>query len=371
MSSGGSEPGRRAKRKDAGRRSPRRFPLFLFASLFIVVAAAAAVTFLYRPDIPADKLEERYAKAPSRFAEVEGLRIHYRVQGAAGNTGEERHRAPLVLLHGTFASLHTWEGWVEKLGDERAIITLDLPGFGLTGPDPTGDYSTERAVYILNTFLEEIGVFDGGKIHLGGNSLGGRIAWNYALAHPSRCASLILVDAAGYRGRHDRSTQADWQDQPDRQDRQGRQGRQDQSPAIFRLARIPWIAGVLSRFTPKFLFRMNLEQVYGRPERIDREVLTRYYLLNRRVGNRDAFLKRVSQPSGGYPPEQIEEIGLPTLIIWGGKDRWIPPAHARWFHEEIEGSQMVVFPDAGHVPMEEIPKRSAEAVDDFLENLGS
>jgi pimeloyl-ACP methyl ester carboxylesterase len=326
-------------------------PLLLRTAAVVLTAPLLLAALAFRPDIPKEKLLDPWADHPSQFAEIrtpEGdiLEIHYRDQGSGTGT-------PLVLIHGTFASLHTWEGWIRELGDTHRIITLDLPGFGLTGPDPSDDYSTDRTVMLVHRFLEEIGAFETdsailpGTIHIGGNSLGGRIAWNWALRYPQQCSSLILVNAAGYRD-------------PDRR-----------SPLVFTLA-----AGVadgpagliLSRLTPRFLYKTNLEEVYGDPGRIDPALVERYYRLNRREGNREAFLKRTLLQEPDRSAE-IAELELPTLILWGDRDRWIPPEHAYRFHRDIKGSELVIFPDAGHVPMEEIPLESAAAVRSFLAGL--
>ncbi|UCH10746.1 MAG: alpha/beta fold hydrolase, partial [Fidelibacterota bacterium] len=114
------------------------------------------------------------------------MEVHIRDQG----TGPA-----VVLLHGMFSSLHTWDGWVEALQDSFRMIRLDLPGFGLTGPRPDADYSLSEYVGFMDALLDELGVE---RAILVGNSLGGGIAWEYSLAHPSRVEGLILIDAVGY-----------------------------------------------------------------------------------------------------------------------------------------------------------------------------
>ena len=166
--------------------------VFVIVVILLLVGAG-----MFRADIPLDELKSVYARGPSRFIDIGELEIHYRDQGP-------QNTAPLVLLHGAFSSLHTWEAWVEQLSRDRRVITLDLPGFGLTGPDPSGDYSVDRTVDLLHLFLREIGVLcelgvGENSVHIGGNSLGGQVAWNYALAFPEHTASLVLVDSSGYR----------------------------------------------------------------------------------------------------------------------------------------------------------------------------
>ncbi len=311
--------------------------------IFLILLLTAA---FYRPDISAERIEALYADSPaSRFVTIDGVRIHYRDNRP--ENGSASGKRPLVLLHGTFASLHTWEGWIEELDNEQRIITLDLPGFGLTGPDPSGDYSMERTLFILDRFLDAVGAFNGGdsRIHIGGNSLGGSIAWNFVLAYPDQCASLILIDSAGY---HENT---------------------DPPPLIFRLARMRLPGTLLSRFTPKFLFRILLRQVYGNPEQLEESTVERYYLINRREGNRTAFLSRTQQTGDPDTSEEIPTIALPTLILWGEKDRWISPKAGRRFNSEIPDSSLVLFAEAGHVPMEEQPVQTAEELRLFLSPL--
>lgn len=335
-------------------RKPKRnlvriaLPVLLLLAVIVLIMLA-----LWRAEIPAEELEAVYAPSPpSRFMEIEGLRIHYRDQGPDGL--QAPGAGSIVLLHGTFASLHTWEDWVRQLKGEYRLITLDLPGFGLTGPDPGGDYSMERTTWLIHSFLERVGALDDNPLHLGGNSLGGRIAWEFALEYPEIPASLILIDAAGYES-------------------------QSPPPAIIRLATAPGIGNLLSRLTPKFLFRANLEGAYGDPGRFTDATLTRYYELNRREGNRRAILDRLGgghrtddgegNPDSSYGGNRIAELAsleIPCLIMWGEKDSWIPVEQAHRFHADIPDSTLAIISGAGHVPMEEMPEESASILLEFL-----
>src|SRR6202171_338422 len=151
----------------------------------LLLVAAVAIAAMVCPDIPLTALLPEYGAAPSKFVEIEGMRIHYRDEGAG---------SPLVLLHGFGSSLYTWDGWVRQLAGTRRLIHLDLPGFGLTGPAPDGDYRTERYAHVVAALLDRLGVE---RIDVAGNSMGGRTALMFALAHPERVRKLILVDAGG------------------------------------------------------------------------------------------------------------------------------------------------------------------------------
>lgn len=294
---------------------------------------AGFVALNWGPDRPLDELKARWAPPPSQFVELDGLSVHLRDQGRRDDP------EPVVLLHGTSASLHTWEGWVTELAKQRRVISLDLPGFGLTGPFPDGDYRLERYTGFLLSLLDRLQV---PRAVLVGNSFGGQLAWRFALAHPERSARLVLVDAAGYP-RNAESV-----------------------PIGFRLAGVPALAPVMSRLLPRAMIESSLRNVYGDPDKVDDELVERYYQLTLREGNRQALRQRFAQAPSGELHERIGELQLPTLIIWGGRDRLIPPDNAERFAADIAGSQLVLFDDLGHVPQEEDPQRTVAVLLAFL-----
>jgi pimeloyl-ACP methyl ester carboxylesterase len=138
--------------------------------LVLGVALLGALWWLWTPDRPRAALEARHAAPPSAFVEVEGVRFHLRDTGP-------RDAPAVLLLHGFGSSLHTWEDWARAMEAERRVVRLDLPGFGLTGADPTGDYSDTRAVLLLAALLDRLGL---PRVDLVGSSMGGRIAWRFA-----------------------------------------------------------------------------------------------------------------------------------------------------------------------------------------------
>ncbi|MBA4245607.1 MAG: alpha/beta hydrolase [Pseudomonas sp.] len=294
---------------------------------------AGFVALNWAPDRPLDELKARWAPPPSQFVELDVLSVHLRDQGRRDDP------EPIILLHGTSASLHTWEGWVTELAKQRRVISLDLPGFGLTGPFPDGDYRLERYTDFLLTLLDRLQV---SRAVLVGNSFGGQLAWRFALAHPERSARLVLVDAAGYPRKA------------------------ESVPIGFRLAGVPALAPVMSRLLPRAMIESSLRNVYGDPDKVDDELVERYYQLTLREGNRQALRQRFAQAPSGELHERIGELQLPTLIIWGGRDRLIPPDNAERFAADIAGSQLVLFDDLGHVPQEEDPQRTVAVLLAFL-----
>lgn len=307
----------------------RRRPLRVLATLLllVVVAVLAAGASMIRLDKPLDELA-RYAGPASRFLTIEGMDIHVRDEGRG---------PPLVLLHGTGASLHTWDGWVEAMKGHRRLVRLDLPGFGLTGPAPDGDYRPERYARTVAAVMDQLAI---PRADVAGNSLGGRVALTLALDHPGRVRKLILIDAGGYA--------------------------EPSPPLLFRMARNP-VGRVLLRYlTPEVLVRRNLREVYGDPDRLTEATVHRYQDLARRAGNREALVARLNGPDAPLLAGRLGELTLPVLIQWGEKDRWIPLAHGEGFQRGIAGSQLAIYPDAGHVPMEEIPAITARDADAFL-----
>jgi pimeloyl-ACP methyl ester carboxylesterase len=303
----------------------------------LLIFTALAVGLSHAPDRPVETLVARWAPAPSDFIEVKGQLVHLRDEGPRGDP------APIVLLHGTSASLHTWEGWVKTLKVQRRIISFDLPGFGLTGPfagqytpdDYRGDTYARFVIDLLDALQLPHAV-------LGGNSLGGEIAWRVATLAPERVERLILVDAVGPPFTP------------------------EAVPIGFMAARLPVLGWISQHLTPRELVADSVASVYGDPSRVSAPLVDRYYELTLREGNRRALNRRLNQMVIGEDAERIAQVKQPTLILWGARDRLIPPAVGRDFAQRIAGSQLVVLEGLGHVPQEEDPVRSVEPVKAFL-----
>jgi pimeloyl-ACP methyl ester carboxylesterase len=305
----------------------------LFVLLVAIgVFALAGVLATWAPDRSVKQLSERWALPPSSFLPVNGMQVHLRDEGPREDPN------PIVLLHGTSDSLHTWAGWSEDLRRQRRVIRFDLPAFGLTGPDPRSDYSIAAYVRFVTAVVDTLGVK---SFVLAGNSLGGQIAWATAVAHPERVVSLVLVDAAGYP-------------------------LQPQSvPIGFRVARTPGLRKVMEFVLPRGVVQESLRNVYGDPSKVSSELVDRFYELTLRQGNRAALGSRMEQKLSG-DESQIKTLKVPTLIVWGAKDRLIPLENGRRFAADIRNSQLVVFDNLGHVPQEEDAQATVKAVRQFL-----
>lgn len=281
-----------------------------------------------RADRSAAELTRTYGGPTSHFVMIDGVRVHYRDEGS----GE-----PILLIHGTSSSLHTWDAWTRVMSTHRRVLRLDLPGFGLTGPAPDHIYTSRRYATLVGHFLDRMGV---ARADVAGNSLGGRVALEFTLAQPTRVRKLILVDAAGLSGHR--------------------------PPPIFRLVRTPGLGGIVEYVTPRFMVERNVEQVYGDPSLITDALVDRYHALLLREGNRHALVERLTGPQDQELDARLREVHVPTLLLWGGRDVWIPLSFGRRFARGIVGSELHVYPNAGHVPMEESPTETVRDAEAFL-----
>jgi pimeloyl-ACP methyl ester carboxylesterase len=298
------------------------------AALVLGVFVVLLLVLGFHADRSASELEARYATPPSRFVEVDGLRVHYRDRGSG---------PALVLLHGSNSSLFTWEGWVERLAPTHRVITLDLPGHGLTGPDPRERYSAAEMAEVVDAFASKLGL---DRFAIGGNSMGGSVAWHYALAHPERVDKLILVDAGGLPHREPR-------------------------PPALRVASLPILGRLVRWETPRFAVAASVRDVYGDRAKVTDDIIDRYYALLLRDGNREATRERLQRKDDSLSA-RIGEIQAPTLILWGTEDRWIWPKYGEQFRDRIPGAKLVKLPGLGHIPMEEDPAASVAPVLAFL-----
>jgi pimeloyl-ACP methyl ester carboxylesterase len=299
----------------------------------IALAGAIFIAANWAPERSVADLQGRWAPPPSTFIDVGGLKVHVRDEGPRDD------QSPIVLLHGSGSSLHAWDGWAQALAGSRRVIRFDIAGFGLTGPSLDGRYSPENDIRLVIGVLDKLGV---AHCVLGGNSLGGAIAWRTALAHPARVDKLILVDAGGYPS-------------------------QSLSvPFGVQLMRLPAVSTLIEHTLPRFLVEQGYRNIYGDPSKVTPEQIERSIELTQRAGNRRAIIERARRRQPGLMAERIRELKVPTLIIWGGRDRLIPPGDAERFHRDIAGSTLVVFDDLGHAPEEEDPARTVATVKRFL-----
>ena len=296
-------------------------------SLSAITAFLIIVIAIYwKNDIDLNELKDKYAYPSSSFISIDGINVHYRDVGK----GEA-----ILLIHGTGASLHTWEKWIDILSPGYRVISFDLPGFGLTGPDPNHNYQISRYTAILDSLMVKLKV---DSFHIAGNSLGGLVAWRYTTQFPQKILTLNLIDAAGLP-------------QPGKK-----------PPFIFQLAKLPVLSTLMQKVTPKSIIENSMLDVYKNDQLVTEKLIDRYFELSLREGNRTAFVKRMSQLNEKLDINDLKKITAPVLIQWGKDDRWIPLAKGYEFKKIIPKAELKIY-DSGHVPMEENPM---ETVEDYM-----
>ena len=283
--------------------------------------------------IPMHKLKDKYRNEKSCDIELYGNTIHYRSEG-------NPEGKVLLLLHGLVSGLQTWNGWIHELKDTYHLIRLDLPGFGLTGPSKIA-YSKELWINTIHELTKQLSIE---TFSIAGNSLGGYIAWNYALKYPNQVERLILIDPVGYP---------------------------QKMPFSIWFFSLPVIGESVNLSIPKFIFTHNVRQVYGDKNRITQKTIDFYYDMALRPGAAKAYItifrilrSRCNDQTLG---EKIPLIQCPTLLMWGDKDVWVPVELAYRWKKDLPDAQLILYPGVGHVPMEEIPQQSAHDAKQFIE----
>uniref|UniRef100_UPI003F7274C8 alpha/beta fold hydrolase n=1 Tax=Polymorphobacter sp. TaxID=1909290 RepID=UPI003F7274C8 len=318
---------------------PVRWLRRLALAVLVLLGLIAALLVAGRvPDREAATLVARYAGPTSRFVTLSpGTTIHLRDEGP-------RDALPVLLLHGSNASLHTWEPWTRRLvAAGYRVISFDFPAHGLSGAVPDRDYSNAAYVRIVEAVVAELGLE---RFALGGNSMGGGIAWMYAVAHPGKVAALILVDATG------------------------KPAPEGSSPPLgFRLARVPVAREILATVTPRFIIDRSLRQSVSVQSIVTPAMVDRYWELLLYPGNREATLDRFSQYSPPPDAEALRRLTVPALVLWGAEDRLIPVEVAEWFSERLPNARVSILSGVGHIPMEEAPDRSLAPVLDLLRSV--
>ncbi|HXC55554.1 MAG TPA: alpha/beta hydrolase [Rhizomicrobium sp.] len=332
-----------------------RWILILIVAILALLGVGAYL--LSAPDIPRAVLEAKYATPPSQFVELSyastlppasgvsdtratdpnvTARAHYRVRGPVD--------APvLLLLHGSNASLFTWEPWSKTLSDHFRVVSVDLPGHGLTGATANHDYTAAGMVNFVAAFADKLGLK---SFALAGNSMGGGVAARFAETYPARVSALILVDAGGMPTKMG-----------------------DHVPIAFKLLRQSWAQSLLAHLNPRPLVREGLNDAIVHKAVLTEKMIDLYTDMALLEGSRQATFERFNQFGGGdanYVKDHVGALKMPVLILWGEEDHLIPVAAAHLWNKALPGSKLIVYPATGHIPMEEVADRSATDVRAFL-----
>jgi pimeloyl-ACP methyl ester carboxylesterase len=305
----------------------KRIGLGIAAAIAVLLLAAAA--WLWTPDKPLRTLEAKYLRSPTDMIEIAGTRLHVRDDGP-------KTAPAIIMIHGFGSSLQTWEPWAKLLDHNYRVVRFDLPGSGLSSPDPRGDYTDARTISILLALMDRLGI---AKASLIGNSIGGRIAWTFAAEHPDRVDTLVLISPDGFA-----------------------------SPGFEygHAPKVPATLGLMRYVLPKALLRASLKPAYGDPSALSDQTVSRYYDLMLAPGVRQALLCRMKETVLVDPRPLLERIEAPVLLLWGERDGMIPFSNAQAYLKYLPNARLVGLPDLGHVPQEEAPDKSLRPVLAFL-----
>jgi pimeloyl-ACP methyl ester carboxylesterase len=299
------------------------------------------------PPTPADGPD------PYGNPDPEWLRIDWRehlrqidVVGASANYVEMGEGPPLVFIHGLSGC---WQNWLENISHfarSHRVIAFDLPGFGAS-PMPPWELTIPAYGRFVRDFCERLGI---DRCSLVGNSMGGFIASEVAITDPGRVDDLTLVSAAGIT----------W-------------ARARREPAEM-LARVGRAAAPLAlRFELSAIRRPKIRDrafggVFFDPNNLRRELLWENVVpAFQSPGYFDSMRNLV-----GYDiRERLEDIGVPTLVVWGRNDHVVPVPAALSYKKRIgDNAELVIFDHCGHVPQMERPVRFNRLLEGFLAREG-
>ena len=282
-----------------------------------------------------------------RWVIVDGARVNTIELGAEHQSQDGRHAGqPLVFVHGLSGS---WPNWLEQLpafADQHRVIALDLPGFGYS-PMPNESISISGYARMLDQLLDKLEIDAAAVV---GNSMGGFIGAELAIAFPQRVERLVLVSAAGI------STH-------------GHRGSVRVLPAMRRLERIlmasgAWAASKSDAVTRRARLRdAALGVVVRHPSRLPAALAAEQV----RGAGKPGFIQGLEAVLHYEIRDRLREIACPTLIVWGDSDRLINVRDADVFAELIGNSRKVVFEDTGHMAMLERPQAFNALLQDFLD----
>jgi pimeloyl-ACP methyl ester carboxylesterase len=290
-----------------------------------------------RRDQAAASLEDRLGLPRAQFVRFGRDLVRYRDEPASA-IGQ----APtVVMLHGGNLSLESWDGLSERLGGRARRIAVDLPGHGLTGATTERNYSVPGMVTFIEAFTRAIGLDH--SFALIGHSMGGHLAWRYAIAHPGRVARLVLIAPGGIAAP------------------EGPQGR------AFRLAATLRGRLLLRAFNSRKKLEAGLREVFCDKAQVTTEMVNRMWAMGQRLGVRAASISRLRTPS--FEPSMIarlSEIKVPVLLLWGEDDRVFPLDLSQAFINAIPSARLIPFERCGHFPMMEAADRSGTEILNFL-----
>jgi len=271
-----------------------------------------------------------------RYVHVDSVRARYWELGAG---------APVLLIHGLGASVETWEETLRVLAKTHHVYAVDLVGFGYSDK-PAADYTVDYLVDFIRGFMDVAGLEQATLI---GHSLGGALVLRLAILHPDRASKLVLVDSAGLSRKVGLG---------------------------LRLASLPLVGELLLRPSPEKT-RQALKPFFHDPILLTGAFVDLNYDLITQPGAQAAYLSTVRSLASVFGARRhigdgiiarLEEIRVPTLVIWGAQDAIVPVAHAEIARDRIANAQIHILPECGHMPMMEKTEEFHRLVGRFLVN---
>ncbi len=287
----------------------------------LLIGLCGIAAWLYTPDRPRPWLEARYLRKPQDLITIEGQQLHVRDLGFKVGVSNQ---PTLVLIHGFAASLHSYDLWADELARDYRVVLIDLPGQGLSGPDPTGDYSISESVSVISHVLDHLALVN---VTLIGHSMGGQMAWTLAGSVDPRIARLVLIAPAGF---------------------------ESTDQAYGQTVNLPGFVNLLEWCLPRILVAQGLAGAFGDPQRLTDSIIDRFWNLLRAPGNRHATIERLRQYKIADPVPMLRNIQIPTLIMWGTSDQLIPVSNAADYMQHLAHATLRTYDGIGHVPMEEL-----------------
>jgi pimeloyl-ACP methyl ester carboxylesterase len=306
----------------------RLIKLFLSLCLLILLAVGCA-----RIPAPSGNLDNSWGKR--KVFDYNGVKINYYDSGQG---------PPIILLHGFGACAYTWRFLIPPLAEQHRVFTIDLKGYGLSDKPADGHYAVADQAEMVADFIRRQDLHD---LVIMGHSMGGGVTLMTYLklreTDPGRIKKLVLIDSAGYP---------------------------QKMPKFIALAKIPGLNAVLSKLlSPRFATTLVLKKSYYDKDKITEEQIDTYAY----YGSLPGAAAAVRQTAKQLVPKDIEAliaqyktITVPVLIIWGQEDEVVPLTVGLNFKRDIPDSQLVVLPHCGHIPLEEEPQTTRQAIMDFL-----
>ena len=296
----------------------------------IAFLLALSVWLAWTPDKTEQVLLQTYSRPGTARVMVQQQPVFVQDSGP-------RDAPVMLLLHGFGSSLQTWDGWAPALDPNLRVLRIDIPGFGLSGPAVNQDYSDAADVARVIALLDQLGVQ---QVIIAGHSMGGRIAWNLAAAHPERVSQLVLLAPDGFPDPNAKS---------------------DKTYDVS-----PWL-GLMKYSLPQWALRMGgVAPAFADDSHLTPPMMQRYHDMMLAPGVRTALLERMRQTRNSDPLARLQSIQVPVLLLWGEKDAFIPVSNAQDYLKAMPQAKLVTLPGVGHVLHEETPQASVQAVLDFL-----